>query len=257
MARRGKRRWPGRAGRSLRRIPAWGWVVAGLVALALLDLAWQVAKKPTELLGLAAPTARKSPRATWSAYGEAFDAHATDVADPALLAALAQVESEGDPLARTYWTLRWRWNPLELYGPASSAVGLMQITDGTFEEARRLCIHDHAVAREGPWSDPGACWLNGLYFRAVPGHAVEMTAAWLTDSVERILKGQRASRATPDQKRQLAAVVHLCGRERAAAHARRGFRVAGGERCGAHDLAHYLSRVARLRQAFLRMPPPG
>jgi hypothetical protein len=232
-------------------------VLAGLAALGLLDVAYQLARKPSEVLGLVSPTSRKSPQATWSAYGDAFDAHATAVVDPALLAALAQVESAGDPLARTYWTWRWSWNPLDLYGPASSAVGLMQITDGTYAEARRLCVHDHAVSREGPWHDPDACWLNGLYFRAVPGHAVEMTAAWLTESVERILREQRISSVTPDRKRQLAAVVHLCGRERAAAHARRGFRVARGERCGAHDLAGYLGRVARLREAFSRMPPPG
>lgn len=241
----------------MRRLPGWGWVLLGLLALGLLDVAYQLARKPAELVGLVAPTSRKSPRATWSAYGDAFDAHATAVVDPALLAALAQVESAGDPLARTYWTWRWSWNPLDVYGPASSAVGLMQITDGTYAEARRLCVRDHAVAREGSWHDPDACWLNGLYFRAVPGHAVEMTAAWLTESVERILRDERVKRATPDQRRQLAAVVHLCGRERASAHARRGFRVGRGERCGAHDLAGYLGRVAQLRQAFLKMASEG
>jgi len=256
MARRRKRQWPRKAWRGLRQLPAWGWVLVGLAALAALDVAWQLARKPTEILGIVAPTARKSPEATWSAYGDTFDAHATALVDPAFLAALAQVESEGNPLARTYWTWRWSWNPLDLYGPASSAVGLMQITDGTYQQARRLCVHDHAVAREGPWHDPDTCWLNGLYFRALPGHAVEMTSAWLTESVERVLREQRLTKATADQKRQLAAVVHLCGRERAVAHARRGFRAAKGERCGAHDLAGYLAKVSRLRQAFLRMPVP-
>jgi len=255
MGRGRKSRWPERARRAYRRLrrvrlPWPAWVALGLVALGALDVAWQVARKPTEILGAIAPSARKTPEATWSAYGPLFDAHATGIVDPALLAALAQVESSGDPLARTYWRWRWSWNPLELYGPASSAVGLLQITDATYADARRLCIHDHAVAREGPWHDPDACWVNGLYFRTVPGHAVEMTAAYLHDAVERILAAARVRKATPEQQRQLAAVVHLCGRERGAAHARRGFRVARGERCGDHDLAAYLARVSQLRRAF-------
>lgn len=260
MGRARKKRWIERARRATRRLrrlrlPWPLWVALGLVALGALDVAWQVARKPTELLGAIAPTSPKSPQATWAAYGPLFEDHATGIVDPPLLAALAQVESSGDPLARTYWTWRWRWNPLELYGPASSAVGLLQITDATYADARRLCVHDHAVAREGPWHDLAGCWLNGLYFRTVPGHAVEMTAAYLHDSVERILAEARVRRATPEQERQLAAVVHLCGRERALAHARRGFRVGRGERCGDHDLAAYLSRVGQLRRTFERLGP--
>lgn len=250
-------RWRERARRAYRRLrpgrlPWPVWVALGLVALGALDVAWQVARKPTELLGAIAPSSPKSPQATWAAYGPIFDAHSTGIVDPALLAALAQVESSGDPLARTYWTFRWRWNPLELYRPASSAVGLLQITDATYADARRLCIHDHAVARQGPWHDPAGCWLNGLYLRTVPSHAVEMTAAYLHEAVERILAEHQLRRATPEQQRQLAAVVHLCGRERGAAHARRAFRVARGERCGDHDLAAYLARVGQLRRAFER-----
>jgi len=260
MDRARKRRWRERARRAYRRLrrirlPWPAWVALGLVALGALDLAWQVARKPTEILLAMAPSSPKTPRATWSAYGPIFDAHATGIVDPPLLAALAQVESSGDPLARTSWRWRWNWNPLELYGPASSAVGLLQITDATYAEARRLCIHDHAVAREGPWHEPTACWMNGLYFRTVPSHAVEMTAAYLHDSVERILAEPHLRRAAPEQRRQLAAVVHLCGRERGAAHARGGFRVARGERCGDHDLAAYLARVSQLRRAFERFGP--
>jgi hypothetical protein len=222
-------------------------------ALAGAMLAYQVARKPTEILGLAVPSSPKTPDATWAEYGESFDAHSTDVVPAELLAALAQVESAGDPLARTYWRWRWSWNPLDLYGPASSAVGILQMTDGTYEDARRLCIHSHAVAEAGDWRDPRACWFNSLYLRTVPSHSIEMTAAWLHRSVEEILARQRLRRATPEQKRRLAAVVHLCGRERAAAYARRGFWVVPGERCGDHDVARYLARVAELTRTFARL----
>ena len=74
---------------------------------------------------------------------------------PELLAALAQVESSGNPVARTYWRWRFSWNPFELYGPASSTIGMFQITDGTFAEARPFCIRDiMSSSRSGPWHDP-------------------------------------------------------------------------------------------------------
>ena len=57
-----------------------------------------------------------------------------------LLAALAQAEGSGNPVARTYWRWSLTTKPFEIYKPASSAVGMYQITDGTYEIARRLCV---------------------------------------------------------------------------------------------------------------------
>ena len=222
-------------------------------ALALALVAYQVARKPTELLAVLVPSARKPPAATWEQYRPLFELHATAIARPELLAALAQAESAGNPLASPPWRFRWSANPLDLYGPASSAVGLLQITDGNLEEARRLCVHDHAVARAGAWHEPRACWLNGLYARVVPGHAVEMTSAWLDAAVREILAERHIRRTTRERERRLAAVVHLCGRARAAEYARRGFWLLPGERCGDQDVARYVARVESLARTFERM----
>ena len=97
-----------------------------------------------------------------------FTRHSTPVITPALLASLAQIEGSGNPVARTYWRWQFSWNPFEVYRPASSATGMFQITDGTFEEARRYCIQNHAVVEDGPWYDLRSCWFNGLYTRVVP-----------------------------------------------------------------------------------------
>lgn len=228
-------------------------LLLAVVSLAALNFAYQVIRKPTELLGLVAPTSAKLPEATWAEYGELFEEHSTELVRPELLAALVQVESAGDPLARTYWRWRWSWNPFALYAPASSAVGILQITDGTFAEASRLCIHDHEVAREGAWYDPRTCWFNALYLRTVPSHAIEMTAALLHEDVAGILAGRSASAA---ERRRLGALIHLCGRGRGPAFAQRGFRAGPGERCGDQDLDGYLARVEALAQAFARMPSP-
>ncbi len=228
-----------------------------LAILAALNVAYQVARKPTELFGLVFAPAPRTPPETWLRYGAAFRAHSTDLVRPELLAALAQAESQGDPLARTFWRWRWTWNPLALYAPASSAVGLYQTTDAAFAEGRQLCVHDHRLARAGPWHDLSACWLTALYTRTVPGHAVEMTAARLHDHVARSLGSPRAWRIGVVPRERLAAVIHLCGPARGAAFVRQGFRVAPGERCGTHDLAGYLARVARFTLAFERLAGAG
>jgi hypothetical protein len=223
------------------------------LALAVGTVAWQVAHKPTELVSAVIPSSPKAPAVTWETYHGSFEAHATPIVRPELLAALAQAESGGDPLATPPWRLRWRANPFDLYGPPSSAVGLLQMTDGNLAQASRLCIHDHAVAHAGALTDPTACWGNGLYARIVPDHAIEMTSAWLDASVREIVAEQRLRRLTPARERRLAAVVHLCGRARAAAYARRGFWFLPGERCGEQDVAQYVARVESFARTFERL----
>jgi hypothetical protein len=239
-----------------RRWPRTVWIPLAISAAVALGVAYQVARKPSELLGAVAPSTAKTPESTWRAYGPLFGAHATEVVTPQLLAALALVESAGDPLATPPWRLRLTWNPLDVYGPPSSAVGLLQLTDGAYADAKRLCIHDGRVARAGPWYDPRGCWLNALYLRTVPSHAIEMTAAVLDDAVAQIVSERLLFRATLADRQRLAAVVHLCGKERGRAYAARGFRARGGERCGEHDLAQYVARVERLRREFERIAAP-
>src|SRR5439155_21012332 len=137
--------------------------------------------------------------------------------------------------------------------PGSSAGGILQRTDGAYAEARRYCIHDHAVVREGRWYDRDACWFNVVYSRPIPSHSIEMTSARLHQLVVDILQRERLARATVEQRQRLAAVIHLCGAERGAAFARRGFRVARDERCGDHALGAYLAQVHRLRAVIARL----
>lgn len=229
---------------------------AGLLALTLwfpLNWAYQVLRKPSELLAPVSAGLRKAPAATWRAYGAAFRAHSTPLISPTFLAALAQAESDGNPLAGTYWRWKWTWNPFELYAPASSAVGMFQMTRGTFDEARRYCIHDHRAVQAGPWHDLDACWFNGLYTRLLPSHAIEMTAARLHVTVTELLATRRRRGARPEQIEALAAVVHLCGRQGGAAFVQRGFRLAPAERCGKHEVRLYVARLKRLQQEFTRL----
>ena len=250
---RSQRRWRGwpRAVAALRAAPPAARVLILVALLAAIAVGYQVIRKPTEVLAVV-PTSPKVPASTWSAYGGFFREYSTDVISPELLAALVQVETAGDPFARTYWRWRWSWNPLELYAPASSAVGLLQITDGTFADARYRCVHNHRVVRAGPWREARPCSLDDLRLRWVPSHAIEMTAAWLDESVRDTLR-ERLVRAAPAQRQRLAAVIHLCGRQRGAEFAMHRFRALPGQRCGEHRLAEYLGRVDDLTHEFARL----
>src|SRR5881296_639658 len=203
-------------------------LVAAVVVLAVwsaVNWAYQVLRKPTELFFPASGALSKTPPETWRQYGSLFRGHSTAVMTPELLAALAQVEGAGNPVARTYWRWRLTWNPFQLYQPASSAVGMYQITDATFREAKRYCIHDHVVVEDGPWHDRRSCWFNSLYTRVVPSHAIELTAARLDRSVASVMGRQRIAAVTLQQKQALATVIHLCGAGAGDAYAKRGFRL--------------------------------
>ena len=200
--------------------------------MAAFALNWvvQVARKPAELFFPVSGVLNKTPAETWRSYEPIFRAHSTAIMTPDLLAALAQVEGAGNPVARTSWRWRLTHQPFEVYRPASSAVGMYQITDARFEDARRLCIHRHVAVED--------CWFNFLYMRTVPSHAVEMTSAFLDRAVQRRTKG-----ATLQQKQDLAALIHLCGES-----VRPGVR-----RCGEHDAAAYLAQVNAMQRVFRKL----
>jgi hypothetical protein len=242
-------------------------VVISVTVVLTLSLAvnwtYQVIRKPSELLFPVSGTLYKTPSETWRQYAPIFRTYATDVITPDLLAAIAQVEGSGNPVVRTYWRWSWASQPFEVYRPASSAVGMYQMTDGTFAEARRYCIHNHTVVEDGPWNSWGSCWFNNLYTRVLPADAVELTSAYLDRSVAITLERHRLAYAALQQKQELAAVIHLCGAGAGDDYARRGFRLLDRQRCGDHDVHVYLVRINEMKGVFDRLArnyserPPG
>jgi len=254
-----RRLWPNarvrqRVVKGFRRAPgAVQLTVLSLVFIVLffaVNWSYQVIRKPSELFFPISGQFYKDPAETWRAYGRIFERHSTPIMTPDLLAALAQVEGSGNPIVRTYWRFSLTNEPFEIFRPASSAVGMYQFTDGTFAIARRYCVHRHRVVEEGPWYDFKSCWLNELYTRTVPSHAVEMTAAYLDRGVADVLARYPALRATLAQKQTLATMMHLCGAGAAAEYARRGLQLTAGQRCGSHEARSYVGRVASMQRRF-------
>ena len=231
-------------------------LLAGGVVAA--NFAHQVARKPTELLLPVSDALAKTPTGTWRHYGPLFIRYSTATVSPELLAALAQTESQGNPAAHTYW----RWSPeaadlFDVYRPASSSVGMYQMTDPAFADAQRYCIRHHAVVAAGSAASQDGCGTDGLYSRVDPGRAIELTAVYLDRSVAAVLGRQGAKMATDQQKQDTTAVLHLCGAGPARVFVRHGFRLAPGQRCGDHDPADYLAQVTALAQRFRGLASGG
>src|ERR1700689_2954772 len=111
-----------------------------LPLLALTNLVYHVIRKPTELFFFVGHRLDKEPAETWRQYGPLFRAYSTSTITPELLAALAQVESSGNPVDRTCWGWRWSFNPFSICQPASSAASLFQMLYATAAEVPRFCI---------------------------------------------------------------------------------------------------------------------
>jgi hypothetical protein len=217
-----------------------------LAVFSAMNLVYQVLRKPTEMFAPVSGAFNKSPMETWRQYAPFFREYSTASISPELLAALAQVEGAGNPVASTYWRWRLTWNPFAIYQPASSSVGMYQMTDAAFAEARHYCIRDHIVVEDG-------CSLTGLDTRVLPSRAIELTAVFLDRKVTALLARAVKAAASPQQRRELAAIIHLCGASSAKAFARRGFHPIPGEHCGDQEVATYLAQINVMTREFQRL----
>jgi hypothetical protein len=217
-----------------------------LAVFSGMNLVYQVLRKPTEVFAPVSGEFNKTPVETWRQYAPLFREYSTASISPELLTALAQVEGAGNPVASTYWRWRRTWDLCAIYQPASSSVGMYQMTDAAFAEARPYCIRDHIVVENG-------CSLIGLDSRVPPSRAIELTAVFLDRKVTAILARPLKAAASAQQKRELAAIVHLCGATAAKAFARRGFHPIAGERCGDQEVATYLAQINAMTREFLRI----
>jgi hypothetical protein len=165
-----------------------------LAVFSAMNLVFQVLRKPTEVFAPVSGAFNKTPIETWRQYAPLFREYSTASISPELLAALAQVEGAGNPVASTYWRWRLTWNPFAIYQPASSSVGMYQMTDAAFAEARHYCIRHHIVFENG-------CSLTGLDSRVPPSRAIELTAVFLVARTASSLKRDRRFADSPLEQR--------------------------------------------------------
>ena len=176
-----------------------------------LNWIYQVIRKPGELFAPISASLSKSPETTWQSYGSLFEKHSTNIISPEFLAALAQVEGAAAPsLART--GAGSGHGTLSTFIVRQSALGMFQITDGTFAEARFASgiIRSCSMVRGTTYVPAGST----ASIRTIPSHSIEMTAAHLHRSVVDTLAAHRTPKVSLTQQQELAAVIHLCGLKR-------------------------------------------
>jgi hypothetical protein len=236
-------------------------VIRTLIVVGLffaLNFLVQIGRKPAEALGMLGLGKSRSVAETWRVFSRDFQRHATEITAPTFLAAMAQVESSGNPLATPKWRFRWSGSFWRWFAPESTSVGLFQLTDGGFERAKKFCIQKGQVVRAGPWHDWHSCWFNWAYLRISASDSIEMTSAYLHHEVTTSLAGRKTSLAN---QRRLAAVIHLCGPGKARTFIRSGFDLAAAGHCGRHNVRRYVETIERhdrqLRSANAVPPPSG
>lgn len=226
-------------------------IIVGIVStVATVNWIYQVVNNPAILLSMFAQGNYKASGSTWSSYEHLFKRHSTSVMTPQFLAALAQVESAGNPLVIPQWRWRLTTNVFKIYAPASTSAGLYQYTRPTFKDAKRFCIHNHKVNFDGPIYDFSSCWFNRFYSRFWPSHAIEMTSARLTYYVESIISKQKIGKVSMRDKHKLASIIHLCGIGKGRQFAKSGFQLTSVPKCGSHSTEVYLNRIFRNIQRF-------
>lgn len=210
----------------------------------------QVILKPMEILRLLSWSKPKGYQQTWNAYGGSFQSFATPEIPAELLAAITQAESGGDPLSGPAWSFQVTDKLSKIYSPASSSFGLLQMTEGTFDEAKNLCYVDGRVLPRTQIANYNFCWIHDFYLRAWPSHSIKLAALKLNYDLAEIQNEIKPKKLNQTQNSQAAAISHLCGVKRAIQVARRGFRFNQEPACGSHSIPHYISRILSYERQF-------
>ena len=187
----------------------------------------------------------KEPIETWRRYEPFFHTHSTNAITPELLAALRRSKHRQSggahllALAAHLESLRGVRARLERCGHVSDDRRSLR-RSGTLlyprERCRRYRVRVH-------WP---------LYPRG-SSHAIDLAAVYLDHNVAAVLARAPDAAASPQQKQDLAAFIHLCGAGPASAFVHRGFQMMAGERCGDHLVAAYLAKVNAMKRQFLRL----
>ena len=242
------------ARRNLARLPRSIRIAAAIAILlpllALTNLVYHVIRKPTELFFFVGHRLDKEPAETWRQYGPLFRTYSTSTITP------------------EYWP-RWRRSRVRAIRwtvPTGAGDGVLILSRSTSPPPRpsacSRCWMRPPPRPRGIVSGSNAvvdtgCGFTSSTIRAIPSHSTELASVYLDRNVASVLARADNVRASPQQKQDLAAFIHLCGGGPATAFARRNFQMIAGERCGDHLVAAYVSRVNAMKREFARLAADG
>lgn len=208
-------------------------VVASLLAFSF--CAYHIYHHPSLVFLPLSNSFYKTPAETWDSYGELFETYSSNRLAPEFLAALAQTESMGNPLALTYWSLSASINPYRWFSPASTATGILQVTSPTWKEMKNYCLHESRLITH---AKTGMCRGNLFRFRIFASHSVHLVSAWFHKFLEN-------KRLNDRDTRKLLSVLHLCGKSKAKRFLRNSLNFNSIGRCGSHNPKAYHAKLER------------
>ncbi len=210
-----------------------------------INFCYQIYRHPIHLLSLLHPGEAQTPMQIWKSYSEDFKSYSTNSVSSELLAALAVVESNGKSWATPSWNLQSTTTPENLFAPATSAFGLMQITDGHFKETKSDCIRSKTLYHN--------CWMNFFTSRVFASHSIEMAAVYIHKQLEAFQK-KLGRPLSSEEKVSLASVTHLCGKNWLFENVTVNLKIENlkfkRSSCGAQNVRTYISRVKKYYHFF-------
>ncbi len=213
-----------------------------LISLFLFNIGWQLYRKPTELLRPAIGFFHKSPIETWRDYQDEFQKYSGKYFRPSFLAALAQIESNGNPLAQSYWDWRFSTNWRRIFAPASSAVGIYQITNSTFLDAKRFCKKSGKLFYDATHLKLKHCKENRYASRLSAEDSIRMVSSRMEYYLNKLLRGRKLSL---QQSERVASVLHLCGVYKAKRFVKAGLSYRAIGKCGSHNPRYYYKKIQK------------
>lgn len=230
----------------------WVWILGITLGVIALNVILGLVRKPAHLLKPIATYFYKAPSQTWQSYQSIFTHFETSNLDAEFLAALAQAESAGNPIATPYWQFSFRQDILSFFQPASSSIGLYQMTYDTFQDAKRFCFIDGTLHIDANSKQLQKCWMNDFRFRFSASDSIHLTSARLHYYTESSIQKYR-KKASLRQRQQTAAIIQLCGPGKGDAFVRSNFSIQQMGRCGSHSVSAYLNRVFKYKATFVSM----
>lgn len=216
-------------------------------------MAVQIVQKPAHLLSFMSSYFYKTPYETWQSYHSDFKRYQTITTPSYILAAIAQVESSGNPIATPQW--EWNFNNKwhSLYSPVSSSVGLYQFTEPTFKRAGGLCVHEGQLYTSvKAYQVLHPCWWSRFGFRLSASSSIRAASAYLHKEVNELLNRFNMQHLGEKSRARLAMVVHLCGKYKASRLLRRQSLSSLGY-CGRHKVSRYIKKAEKLASTFKRL----
>lgn len=221
-----------------------------LIIYFILIVLVQLVQKPAHLLSFASSYFYKTPYETWKTYHADFKKYQTSTTPSYVLAAIAQVESSGNPIATPKWEWNFKNSWHSLYSPVSSSVGLYQFTTPTFNRAAKFCVHEGKLySKVEAHQILHPCWWSRFGFRLSASSSIRTASAYLHKEVSELLKRFNMSHLGVRSKSRLAMVVHLCGKHKASLLLQKRSLHSLGY-CGRHKVSKYIKKAEQLTRKF-------